>query len=376
MSELPPEAAALLARARNAHGPQQADRDRVLHGLHATLGISAAAAIAATTATTASATAAAVAEGGSIAPAAGGMLGWKSALLTWKAGKVMLATVAIGGAVGVGSATLPRREPVHEQRSAELTKASRREAARPSGAARSEEGAPPTAEPTVEMAATPRAVAALHATAAAQPATGAAVVEGERTAVDAAEERPLEQAVGSSNVARAVRDEEARAQANDAPSAALAAAVAPRTTRASEERSERRRARRERRTHKSRGLAAETRDSASSTNAVPVASSESPSATAAAPSDDAARGEVTLLRSALASVRDGNGQQALTLLAEHAARYPSGAFSTERRGLRVLALCAAGKSAEGLREQAAFLRDAGGSPIAARVRSACSDREP
>lgn len=92
--------------------------------------------------------------------------------------------------------------------------------------------------------------------------------------------------------------------------------------------------------------------------------------------DGASRGEAALLRSALASVRDGDGQQALSLLAEHAARYPSGAFSTERRGLRVLALCAAGMSAEGQREQAAFLREAGGSPIAARVRSACTERTP
>jgi hypothetical protein len=75
-------------------------------------------------------------------------------------------------------------------------------------------------------------------------------------------------------------------------------------------------------------------------------------------------------------VRDGDGQQALSSLAEHAARYPSSAFSTERRGLRVLALCAAGRTADGEREQTAFLREAGGSPIAARVRSACSDREP
>ena len=370
MTELPPDAAALLARARDAHGPQQADRERVLHGLHATLGISAAAAVAATTATTASATAAAMAEGGSIAPAASGMLGWKSALLTWKAGKVMLATVAIGGAVGVGSATLTIREPVREPRGAELTKSSRREIARPS---RSNE----LAAPAQSVEAQARRSATGPATPAAQPATGAAVVAAESAEVGAAQERALDRTVALSHGAATTRDEEARAEASDAPSAAMTAALAPRTTRASEaERSERRRARRERRAMKSRALTAAPHEGASSSEkARSVVGSESSGSTAAS-LDDGSRGEVTLLRSALASVRDGNGQRALSLLAEHAERYPSGAFSTERRGLRVLALCAAGRSAEGQRERAAFLRDAGESPIAARVRSACSDREP
>jgi hypothetical protein len=43
--------------------------------------------------------------------------------------------------------------------------------------------------------------------------------------------------------------------------------------------------------------------------------------------------------------------------------------------LHVLALCAAGRVDEGRIEQAAFLRKAPSSPIAARVRNACPSTE-
>jgi hypothetical protein len=77
----------------------------------------------------------------------------------------------------------------------------------------------------------------------------------------------------------------------------------------------------------------------------------------------------------MTSLRDRDANRALALLDEHAARFPSGSFATERRGLHVVALCAAGRLDDGRREQAAFLKSAGSSPIAARVRGACTERD-
>ena len=81
--------------------------------------------------------------------------------------------------------------------------------------------------------------------------------------------------------------------------------------------------------------------------------------------------ELELIRRAMTSLRDRDPGRALALLDEHERTYPSGAFATERRGLHVVALCAAGKLLEGRSEQASFLRSDGSSPIAARVRRAC-----
>ncbi|MDB4972894.1 MAG: hypothetical protein JWN48_1235, partial [Myxococcaceae bacterium] len=83
--------------------------------------------------------------------------------------------------------------------------------------------------------------------------------------------------------------------------------------------------------------------------------------------------EVELIRKAMTSLRDHDAGRALALLEEHAARYPSGAFATERRGLHAVALCAAGRVSEGKSEQASFLRTDSAAPIAARVRRACGE---
>jgi hypothetical protein len=84
-------------------------------------------------------------------------------------------------------------------------------------------------------------------------------------------------------------------------------------------------------------------------------------------------GELALMRSILAALRDGEAARALTLLEEHARRFPQGVLSPERRGLRVVALCEAGQTALGREERAAFLRVEPDSPLAQRVRSACKD---
>jgi hypothetical protein len=94
-------------------------------------------------------------------------------------------------------------------------------------------------------------------------------------------------------------------------------------------------------------------------------------AQAAMPAQVEAPNELTLIRRAMTSLRDRDPGRALTLLDEHAVRFPSGSFANERRGLHVVALCATGKLADGRREQAAFLKSSASSPIAARVRGAC-----
>lgn len=83
--------------------------------------------------------------------------------------------------------------------------------------------------------------------------------------------------------------------------------------------------------------------------------------------------EMTLIGRALASLRDRDPKRTLALLDEHAELYPRGKFVTERKGLRVLALCASGRIEEGRRARAAFMRESARAPIAARVREACNE---
>jgi hypothetical protein len=91
------------------------------------------------------------------------------------------------------------------------------------------------------------------------------------------------------------------------------------------------------------------------------------------PSPPAAPPELTLIRSALTSLRDGAPQRALALLGEHDDAYPNGAFASERRGLRIVALCESGRLDEGRKERVVFLRREGSAPVAERVRHACQE---
>jgi hypothetical protein len=92
-------------------------------------------------------------------------------------------------------------------------------------------------------------------------------------------------------------------------------------------------------------------------------------ATRAAPEEDALMEETALLGRAQQRLSGGDAAGALSALDEHAVRYPKGALSFERRGLRALALCALGRKEEGRAEAASVL--AGTSPLADRVRAAC-----
>lgn len=87
--------------------------------------------------------------------------------------------------------------------------------------------------------------------------------------------------------------------------------------------------------------------------------------------------ELELIDGALSSLRQHDPKRSLSLLAQHAELYPHGMLATERRGLRVLALCAGGNRAQAARERATFLSTSAHTPMAERVRRSCRpDGEP
>jgi hypothetical protein len=75
------------------------------------------------------------------------------------------------------------------------------------------------------------------------------------------------------------------------------------------------------------------------------------------------------------ALRDGDPQRTLALAREHELHFPHGILVPERDGARALALCASSASAAATKIGQAFLDTHPGSPLAARVRSACSVRE-
>jgi hypothetical protein len=83
-------------------------------------------------------------------------------------------------------------------------------------------------------------------------------------------------------------------------------------------------------------------------------------------------GEVRLLEEADADLRRGDAEAALARLGEHASRYPSGTLADEREGVRAIALCRAGRIAEGRAAADRFLTAARKSSLATRVRTACN----
>jgi hypothetical protein len=56
--------------------------------------------------------------------------------------------------------------------------------------------------------------------------------------------------------------------------------------------------------------------------------------------------ELRLVRGAKAAVRESRAIDAIALLDEHARRFPEGQLAAERRSMRVVALCGAGRHAE------------------------------
>jgi hypothetical protein len=84
-------------------------------------------------------------------------------------------------------------------------------------------------------------------------------------------------------------------------------------------------------------------------------------------------GEARLLEQADADLRQGDPNAALARLAEHASRYPGGALREEREGIRVVALCRAGREAEGKAAAERFLARSPRSALATRIRAACGE---
>jgi len=372
--QLSPEMAALLEAARQNHGPTEHDRQRVLVTLHRSLGIGLPVALTATASAGLSGGQGAVSSGAGtlagtqatgalpgvgaassgvsgaqvavsaaqgvthVAPsAAKAGLGLFGKLITWKAGKLLLAGAALSSAVGIGASVVPRvlqDSPELDSKAGSATAF----ATATADAGRSTLPAPPPPS------------------------------EQEPSAVAAA---PLERALDREHdVARAqaVDDEAppalAALPAVESPIVASAMRMPRGTTRGHHKHGKRVTIR-----------SAPSHASRDKTVAAAVEPATPAAAQPATPTEVEAPHELTLIRRALTSLRDGQPAQALAQLDEHAARFPTGSFSTERRGLHVVALCEAGRTDEGERERAAFLKSSASSPIAARVRSACNERD-
>jgi hypothetical protein len=84
--------------------------------------------------------------------------------------------------------------------------------------------------------------------------------------------------------------------------------------------------------------------------------------------------ETALLERAQAALRRGDAQRALSLLAEHTWRFPTGHLSEARDVARILALCQSGHVTQSREQAARFLATRATSPFAARVRASCPER--
>jgi hypothetical protein len=101
----------------------------------------------------------------------------------------------------------------------------------------------------------------------------------------------------------------------------------------------------------------------------PVAAPAPRAARAAREADIGA--ELALIEAAQQSLQRTQPSRALGQLEQHARSYPRGLLASEREALRAIALCEAGRGAEGRKVRDLFLARAGSTPIAERVRKAC-----
>jgi outer membrane protein assembly factor BamD (BamD/ComL family) len=81
--------------------------------------------------------------------------------------------------------------------------------------------------------------------------------------------------------------------------------------------------------------------------------------------------EMRLLNGAQAALRAGDAKHALSLLSEHAARFPNGKLSLARAVTRMLALCQAGRAEQARAEAQRFIAKYPSSPFVDRVRAIC-----
>jgi hypothetical protein len=123
---------------------------------------------------------------------------------------------------------------------------------------------------------------------------------------------------------------------------------------------------------------------------VPSAASNQPSPPAVGANDKPARAlppsasgelkpdveaELALLREARSALSGSDPGRALELTDAHARAFPRGVLTEERAATRIVALCSLGRHTDGRRETQAFLARSPDSPLAERVRTACSSSE-
>lgn len=86
-------------------------------------------------------------------------------------------------------------------------------------------------------------------------------------------------------------------------------------------------------------------------NAARSRTASTTSVPAPAPSSATAlQAEVALIEQATSAIRSGDPDRGLTLLADHARRFPDGQLANERSAYRAVALCSAGKTQQGRAE--------------------------
>jgi len=83
------------------------------------------------------------------------------------------------------------------------------------------------------------------------------------------------------------------------------------------------------------------------------------------------REEASLIARAQAALVEGDPAGALTLLDQHRESFPTGVMQLERRALRAVALCQAGRRSEGLALAEALLAASPDAPHRQRIASAC-----
>src|SRR5690606_36786244 len=88
------------------------------------------------------------------------------------------------------------------------------------------------------------------------------------------------------------------------------------------------------------------------------------------PSDPLTR-ETQGMREIQRALRGGDGQRALELIADDAARFSKGVLHQERAAARIQALCLVGRAATARSEAADVVSRSPRSPLLAKVRSTC-----
>lgn len=86
--------------------------------------------------------------------------------------------------------------------------------------------------------------------------------------------------------------------------------------------------------------------------------------------------DTALLREAKAALREGSAARALTLLEEHADRFPRPAQPDIRVALWVETLCALGRTDQATKRANALLERRPGTPVARRLRASCVEKTP